>query len=56
MELQRPSGKILAMLSINQYFNVSSVRACVHPCVTDVTSPNEPGLRENTREDCGVIV
>ena len=25
-------------------------------CVTDVTSTNEPGLRENTREDRDVIV
>ena len=40
----------------HQYFNVSSVRLSVCACVTDVTSPNEPGLRENTREDCDVIV
>ena len=29
---------------------------CVCVCVTDVTSTNEPGLRENTREDRDVIV
>ena len=42
-----------------QYFNVSSVRACVRacvcPCVTDVASTNEPRLRENTREGRDVI-
>ena len=52
------SSILYALLQVDcyQYFNVSSVRACVRPCVMDVTSPNEPGLRENTREDCDVIV
>ena len=42
----------------HQYFNVSSVRlcVCVCVCVTDVTSTNELRLRENTREDCDVII
>ena len=39
-----------------QYFNVSSVRLCVCVCVMDVTSTNEPRLRENTREDRDVII
>ena len=41
---------------INTLTLVLSVRACVCVCVTDVTSTKEPGLHENTREDCDLIV
>ena len=46
------------IIIINTLTLVLSVCVCVCACVcvTDVTSTNEPRLRENTREDRDVII
>ena len=54
--IARDIRNLIFVPSSCQYFNVSSVRVCVCACVMDVTSTNEPGLRENTREDRDVII